>query len=247
MEISGVRIDNLEKKEILEKIESFLARNKFSQIATVNPEFILQAQKDEEFKNILNGCDLNVADGVGIKFAFWRYGQKLKTRIAGIDLMMEILKIADDRGLGVYLAANKNGLSSWEETASIIKKKYQNIGIGGINIDFNIPYEIQNFNPPAGGQNSENYEVILCSFGAPFQEKFLHSLKSRENGNIKLAMGVGGSFDYLTGKIKRAPAWMRKIGLEWLFRLILEPRYRIKKIFNAVIIFPIKIIHNSPC
>ncbi len=236
MKILDVRVDNFEKKEILEKIESFLASDKMCQIATINPEFILEAQKDDEFKNILNNCDLNIADGVGIKFAFWRYGKNLKYRIAGADLMEEILKGAGNRGLGVYLVADKNGLSAWEETAEAVKKKYQNIKIDGINLETLFPI---------GNKVSKlaiNHEIVFCSLGAPFQEKFLHSLKSQENGKIRLIMGVGGSFDYLTGKIKRAPRWMRQLGLEWLFRLILEPRYRIKRIFNAVVIFPIKII-----
>lgn len=236
MDILGVKVDNLEKKEILEKIESFLAGNKFNQIATINPEFILEAQKDEEFKNILNDCDLNVADGVGIKFAFWKRSfQKLKTRIAGVDLMDEILKMANDRGLGVFLIADKNGLSTWEKTRDAILQKYPNLEIGGVNLDKNEKYNI----------SDTKYQILFSNSGAPFQEKFLYSLKSQENGKIKLVMGVGGSFDYLTGKVKRAPKWMRQIGLEWLFRLILKPRYRIKRIFNAVIIFPIKIIFNT--
>lgn len=233
MKILGVRVDNSEKKEILKKIESFLSGNKFNQIATINPEFILHAQKDEDFKSILNNCDLNIADGIGIKFAFLRYGQKLKTRIAGVDLLREILKIANDKGLGVFLVASKDGLSTWEETAEAIKKIYPNLKISGVNIDKNSSgYELQ----------VTGYEIIFCSFGAPYQEKFLYSLKTLNNSKIRLVMGVGGSFDYLTGKTKRAPKWMRQLGLEWLFRLILEPRYRIKRIFNAIIIFPIKII-----
>jgi len=239
MNILGVRIDNLEKKEILEKIESFLAGNKICQIATINPEFIAEAQRSEEFKNILNSCDLNVADGVGIKFAFWRLGlQKLRTRIAGADLMEEILKIADDRGLGIYLVVNKNGLSSWEETRGAILKKHPSLQIDGTNLETSFP---------SGNEVSKlaiNHDIIFCSFGAPFQEKFLHSLKGQKNGNIKLAMGVGGSFDYLTGKVKRAPRWMRKLGLEWLFRLIQQPN-RFRRIFNAVIIFPLKVCFKN--
>ena len=228
MKVLGVKLDNLEKKEILERISYFLDGDKFRQIATVNPEFILKAQKDEEFKNILNSCDLNIADGIGIRFAFWRIGEKLKCRMAGIDLMQEILKIADKRKLKIFLAANKGGLSTWEETRNAILKKYPDLEIGGVNLDRNsLSYNLQPI----------TYNLIFCNFGAPFQEKFLNSQK---NDRIKLAVGVGGSFDYLTGKLKRAPKWMQFFGIEWLWRLILQPK-RIKRIFNAVIIFPIKI------
>ncbi|MFA6383070.1 MAG: WecB/TagA/CpsF family glycosyltransferase [Parcubacteria group bacterium] len=232
----GIRVDNLTKTEVLEKVNEFLREEKIHQIATVNPEFILKAQKDEEFKKILNSCDLNVADGVGIKFAFWRYGQKLKTRIVGVDLTEDILKIAEKDNIKIFLVANGGGLSTWEETREAILKKYPKLQVSGANLSSNITgYKLPII----------DYSIILCSFGAPFQEKFLHSLKSQESAKIKLAIGVGGSFDYLTGKVKRAPRRMRQIGLEWLFRLLQEPRYRIKKIFNAVIIFPIKIIFSA--
>ena len=233
MNILGVRIDNLSKKDVLGKIEPFLSDGKFHQIATVNPEFILEAQKNAEFKNILNNSDLNVADGVGIWFAFLRFGKLLKARIAGVDLMHDILKMADEKKLSVFLVANKNGLSSWEETRNVISKKYPNIEFSGADLDsLNFSeYQISN----------TRYQILFCNFGAPYQEKFINSLK---NDIIVVAMGVGGSFDFITGKAKRAPKGMRIFGLEWLWRLILQPK-RIKRIINAIIIFPIKVLFNK--
>lgn len=250
MNILGVKIDNLSRKEILEKIEGFLREDKFHQIATINPEFILHAQKDKKFKNILNSCDLNIADGIGIKFAFWRLGlQKLKTKIAGVDLMKEILRIANNRGLGVYLITNKDGLSNWKETRGAILRTYSSLKINGSNLNCHSepaeesnPDEIRSLDFARDDMNKiGNYNILFCNFGAPYQEKFLYSLKNLKDAKIRLAMGVGGSFDFLTGKLRRAPLWMRKIGLEWLFRLIQQPR-RFRRIFNAVIIFPIRII-----
>lgn len=226
--ILGVRIDNLARGEILKKIEKLLGENKFHQVATINPEFILAAREDEEFKNILNGCDINIADGFGIKLAFWKNKEKLKARIAGIDLMGEILKIADNKKLKVFLVANSGGLSTWEETSRAIKKTHPDLEISGINTDKNSDYELQ----------IADCDIVFCNFGAPCQEKFVNSVK---NDKIRLAMGTGGSFDFITGKIKRAPEFMRNIGLEWLWRLIQQPK-RIKRIFHAVVVFPIKII-----
>jgi len=235
LNILGVRIDNLEKKEILRRIKNCLIGNNFYQIATVNPEIILAAQKDEEYKKVLNSCDLNVADGIGIKLAFWRYGKKLKTRITGADLMGEILRIANNKGLKVFLTVNKNGLSSYEEVSASIKKVYPTIKISGVNWDKEISpsqFQIDNF---------EGCKVIFCNFGHPHQELFLNKQK---DAIIGVAMGVGGSFDFWTGKQRRAPFWMRKIGLEWFFRLIQQPK-RIKRIFNAIVIFPLKLIFNN--
>jgi len=233
MKLLGVRIDNLSRKEILEKIEFFLNEDKFHQIATVNPEFILRAQKDSAFKNILNQCDLNVADGVGIWYAFLRFGKFLQTRLAGVDLLEEILKIANEQKLSVFLAVSKEGLSSYEEIAKVLSGKYPNIKFSGSDIDPNITdYQLL----------VTSYCLLLCNFGAPFQEVFI---RSQKDAKIRLGMGVGGSFDFLTGKISRAPRPMRKLGLEWLWRLLRQPVYRTKRIFKAVIIFPIKILFSK--
>lgn len=237
MEVLGVRIDNLSKKETFETVEFFLSDENFHQIATINPEFVLKAQEDKVFKEILNRCDLNVADGVGIWFSFFRFGKILRCRFPGIDLMKEILKIAHERGLKIFLAANTDGLSSWEETKNAILKIYPKLKIGGMNLNRNCPagYELQ----------AVSYEIVFCNFGASYQEKFLYSLKSLKNSKIKLTMGVGGSFDFLTGKQKRAPRLFGLSGTEWLWRLIHQPS-RMKRIFNAVIIFPLKILINKP-
>ena len=229
MNILGVRIDNLSRKEILEKIESFLDEAKFHQVCTVNAEFILEAQENEEFKQILNSSVLNVADAMSIKFAFWKYGRNLKARIAGADLMHEILKMANKRKFSVFLAANKGGLSTWEETAEVLRRIYPSVTFNGANIDISKPY-----NPEPRTCN-----LIFCSFGTPQQELFINSVK---NDTIRLAMGIGGAFDFVTGKVKRAPKIWRKLGMEWLWRFLQEPRYRAKRIFRAVIIFPIKIL-----
>lgn len=252
MKILDVRIDNLTKKEILEKIEFFLNENSFHQIATVNPEFILRAQQNEIFKNILNGCSLNVADGIGLKYAFVRFGKWLKCRFAGVDLMHEILRVADKKKLSVFLAINKNGLSEFEEINKALKFKYPNIKISGKD------YDLSHQSSVISHQDEPNNDcqlpiaddcILFCNFGAPFQEVFINSVK---NDSIRLAMGVGGSFDFLTGKVKRAPEMMRMLGLEWLWRLFLQPQTdskflmkRWKRIYNAVVVFPIKIISSK--
>ena len=214
MDLLGVRIDNFSKKEILEKIESFLDEPKFHQIATVNPEFILDAR-------------------IGIKYAFLRHFQFLKTRIAGVDLLDEILKIANEKKLAIFLAISKNGLSSFEEIKAALQKIYPNLIIDGEEM---YPNNTGHWSLVTG------HHTMLCNFGAPAQEKFLNSAKS---DTIRLAMGVGGSFDFLTGKIKRAPKWMQFFGFEWLFRLCQEPKYRAMRIFNAIFVFPIMVIFNK--
>jgi N-acetylglucosaminyldiphosphoundecaprenol N-acetyl-beta-D-mannosaminyltransferase len=203
-----VKIDNLTKAEIRQKVASFLVEDKFHQIATVNPEFILEAQKNITFRNILNSCALNIADGFGIKLAFLRWGKIFKFRMAGADLINEILQIANTKKLSVFLAIRKNGLSNFTEIKSTLQKLYPNLEIIGKDLNIHDTLYI-----------IPNIDIIFCNFGAPQQEIFLNNLK---NARIRLAMGVGGSFDYLTGKTPRAPQFLRQMGLEWLWRLIKE-------------------------
>jgi N-acetylglucosaminyldiphosphoundecaprenol N-acetyl-beta-D-mannosaminyltransferase len=149
--------------------------------------------------------------------------------MAGADLIWKIIRLANRNKLTIFLAANKNGLSSWEETRDAIGYLYPDLVIDGENIDpKDKNYHILN----------PNNDILFCNFGAPSQEIFI---KSQKNDSIRLAMGVGGSFDFLTKKVRRAPYFWRFLGLEWLWRLILQPK-RWRRIWRAVVIFPIKII-----
>ena len=240
--ILNVRVDNLSREKIVDRVENALSQKKegrnFLQINTINPEFILEARKNQKFRDILNAkTSLNIVDGIGIKFAGWRQGYNLKYRWPGVDLMGEILKIANKNKQKVLIITHKESLSNKNEIKAVVKNLYPKLKVKVIVMQrFNLrkqeDWKFANM----------NYDIALCNFGAPQQEILLHDL---QNYNIKLAMGVGGSFDFLTGKIKRAPKWLRKIGLEWFWRLILEPRYRLKRIWQAVIIFPIKIVFNK--
>lgn len=245
LKVLGIKIDNISKNETIEKIKDFLKEEKLHQIATVNPEIILKAQDDEVLFNILNKSTLCLADGIGIRFAFWKKGKHLKARIPGADLMSTILEIADKEKLSILLVASKIGLSSWEETRDAILKKYPNIKISGVAINplsghFDRSIELSGLSFKEG---HVTFDIVFCNFGAPYQEKFIASLNRWSNWTC-LAVGVGGSFDFITGKIKRAPKIMRIIGLEWLWRFLKQPRHRIRRIIKATIIFPIKILFN---
>lgn len=234
--ILGVKINNLSQKEILEKIELFLDGKKFHQITTTNAEFILKAQKDEKFRKIINESDLSVADTISVWYAFIRNFNFLKCRITGVDLMQEILKMAEQKNISIFLVAKKGGLSTWQETQDVMLRKFPKLDIEGVNVDSkNSRFQIIN--------SKFRKKIVFCNFGAPEQDEFIYFLR-QFNGKICLGMGVGGSFDFLTGKVRRAPKWMRVLGLEWLYRLIQQPN-RWKRIFNAVIVFPVRVIFKK--
>lgn len=221
MELLGVPISTASREDLLAEVRKYLHEPTFHRIATVNPEFLVLGEKDQAFKDSLLAADLCVADGFGIVFAGWLKGKRI-TRIPGADLVKEILKIAEREHYNVSLAIKKDGLSSYEEIREALIKKHPQLRITS---------------------ELTQAEVVLCNFGAPEQELFLESLRSNP-GALRLAIGVGGSFDYLTGKLRRAPKTMRFLGLEWLWRLILQPK-RIKRIWTAVVTFPIKVVISS--
>lgn len=234
--ILGVKIDELTFKQVIEKINIFLGSNKFHQIATVNPEFIVAAQKDSEFKKILNETDLCVVDGFGLKIGAIISGQKIGDRITGVDLTWEICKIASEKGYTMFLLGGKEGVA--KKTGEVMQKKYPNLKIVGTY---------------AGKPNDQqtldiiskaNPNILLVAFGAPKQDKFIYNLKSHFSShisNLHLAIGVGGTFDYISGKIPRAPKFIRSLGLEWLYRLFRQPS-RIGRIYTAVIKFPLLVL-----
>jgi N-acetylglucosaminyldiphosphoundecaprenol N-acetyl-beta-D-mannosaminyltransferase len=244
--ILGINISSLKKSEVLEKIRFFLSGEGQYQIVTPNPEIILTALKDEELFYILNNADLVIPDGIGLKFAAWLTGKNIE-RIAGADLVKDILKIAQRENKKVAILNWDKGLSSADDIKKAITKNYSDLKFVVEDVKRG---EWQNPPSPlyAKGENRNfNPDILFCALGAPWQEKLIfHNLKKWPS--VKIAMGVGGSFDFLTGKTRRAPRVMRLLGLEWLWRLFKQKAQpplsrfsRIKRIiYSAIILFPLK-------
>ena len=219
VEILGVKIDNLTMEEALQKIEGFLTDGRQHYIVTPNPEFLVLAQKDEKFRQILNQADLAVPDGIGLIFASWFLGRPLKQRIAGTDLMERICQTAAQKKWPVFLIGGPQGVA--EKAGENLRKKYLGLQIGTV-------LRIQS--------------ILFVALRAPKQEKWINE-NLKKIPSIKLAMGIGGAFDFISNKIPRAPKFLRAIGLEWLWRLFCQP-WRIKRIFKAVIVFPYLVMRS---
>ncbi len=237
IKILGVKIDKLTTKEVLEKIEEFLLSDKQYQIVTLNSEMILGAQKDEEYFYILNNADLSVVDGSGLKFAGLAIGNNLE-RTPGADLTKKILRIAQNKKLKVVVLNWSGGLSGKENIEKVLAKKYPELKF----VVENIEKDFTDFTKTENFARLREFEpdILFITLGAPYQEKFIY-YNLNKIPSAKLALGVGGSFDFISGKIKRAPLIFQKLGIEWLWRLIMQP-WRWKRIYNAVIIFPCKFI-----
>lgn len=204
--ILGVRVANVTEQEALEFILNGLEkRGKKLAIFTPNPEIIMHADKDEAFRKILNSSDLALPDGTGVIWAGKLLGKPLKTRIAGADFMEKLVLLAEERGFTVGLMGG--GPKIAERTAECLLRKYPSLKIV--------------FASSEWASSQQAIDILFVALGFPKQEKWIYENLPRIP--VRVAMAVGGSFDYISGQVPRAPLFIRTIGLEWLFRLMVQP------------------------
>jgi len=241
MVILDVKIDAETSKQVSGIISAFLDSKEGHFVITPNPEIILYAHRHPEYRNILNKADLALPDGVGLLWASRIIGNPLKERVSGTDMVPEICRLAREKGLKIGLLGGLNQ-TTIEKTAAIMREwgnmvVYATHGVPKKKWDNQashdkIIHELQTASP----------ELLFVGFGHPKQEQWIDEYRSRLP-SVRLFMGCGGALDFISGAARRAPPWMRKIGFEWLWRLISEPaRYR--RIFAAVIIFPLTVIYD---
>lgn len=209
----GIGFTVATKRQVLEYLtETVKNKSKKLFVVTPNPEIIIIAKGNKSYEKVLNSADLALPDGVGILLAAKTLGVSLKGKITGVDLVQDICREVANRPITVGFLGG--GPKIAEKTAECLKKRFL-----GLKIAF-FGAEIENF------KDLEGTDILFVAFGSPKQEFWIaDNLKKLP---VRLAAGVGGSFDFISGKIPRAPVWIREIGLEWLFRLIIQP-WRIKR------------------
>lgn len=234
IDILGIKIDKISVNETIKRIESFLASANGHYIITANPEIAVRAQKDSQFCDIINNADIVVPDGIGLIYAskIVSHEVNLNERIQGIELIYKIANKINNQSQKIrlfFLGARGEGSKL---AAQKIKKIFPNIEIAGY---FGGDASEEGDRIAISIINQTKPNIIFVAYGAPKQEKWI----ARNLGKmptVRLAIGVGGAFDIINGKIRRAPSKMRKAGLEWLWRLAQEP-WRIKRIYNATVKF----------
>ncbi|MEJ5197832.1 MAG: WecB/TagA/CpsF family glycosyltransferase [Anaerolineae bacterium] len=214
--ILGVRVDAITYAELLERIGEFIASGAPHQIATVNPEFVMEAQRNERFRAVLEQADLCVADGVGLLWAARRQGKRLPERVTGSDAVPLIAERAARAGWRLYLLGAGPGVA--ERTGRLLEARYGAGIIAGAYAGSPAPEEA-----PAiiNRIRAARPDVLFVAYGAPKQDIWIADHK-HELG-VPAMMGVGGAFDHLVGVRKRAPVWVQRLNLEWLYRLITQP------------------------
>lgn len=220
LEIFSVGIHTADKNKMKAELEAALGSEKQKILFTPNPQMLLACRRSEELRNLMNKADFSLPDGIGIKLVSGLYGAALPERLSGIDMGEFVLSVAAKKGLSVFLLGGKPNVA--QDAAKALSKKHEGLRICGAH---------HGYFEKSGEENSAVLDVIrqaaphvlIVCFGFPIQEKWIaENLSSLPS--VRLAMGLGGSLDVWSGNKKRAPSAFRKMGLEWLWRALAEPR-----------------------
>jgi N-acetylglucosaminyldiphosphoundecaprenol N-acetyl-beta-D-mannosaminyltransferase len=226
--ILGVPIDNLTMGEAIARCDEFVAAGRATgrthQIATVNADFVVNSLHDPELRRILQESDMATADGMPLVWASRLLGGPLPGRVTGADLVPALAARAADKGYSIYFLGAQAGVAA--KAAELLQQRYPSLHVAGV------------FSPPPSSVLEMDRavfeqvvaakpDILLVAFGNPKQEKWIRMYAPELR--VPVAIGVGGTLDMIVGVTKRAPAWMQRSGLEWLYRLAQEPRRLLKR------------------
>ncbi|NWG16538.1 MAG: WecB/TagA/CpsF family glycosyltransferase [Chloroflexi bacterium] len=225
--ILGLPVDGITYPEWLDRIESWTAGagdRTCHHVCTINPEFTMIARRDPNFWNILHRADLCVPDGVGLLWAARRLGHRLPERVTGSDGVPKIAERAARLGWRLFLLGAAPGVA--EQAGAVLQARFPGLDIAGIYGGSPAPDEEDAI---VERVNASGADILFVAYGAPEQDKWI--ARNLPRLKVAMAMGVGGAFDFLAGVVPRAPLWMQRAGLEWLFRLFLQP-WRFKRMLR---------------
>ena len=215
LDVMGVGFDNLTKKEFIDRAEEIIRGGQKGYVVTPNSEIVYEAVHDEEFRALLNGASLILPDGAGVILGAKILGTPIKEKVAGIEFGDALCARLAEIGGSAYLLGSKPGIA--EAAAAKLTEKHPGLNIcGSADGYFKDEAEV------VARINEVKPDVLFVCLGAPKQEKFMKNHLAELD--VKLMLGLGGSLDGYAGVAKRAPQWMINLSLEWLYRLIKEPK-----------------------
>lgn len=216
--ILNISVDNYSMKETLQFVEESIALNKYIQHVVVNAGKIVSIQNDLQLRKSINESNLINVDGQAVVWASKLLGKPLKERVAGIDLMVNLVELAHKKNYKIFFFGAKE-----EVVKSVVDKyttEYTSKIIAGYRNGYFKKKEEQNIAKEIANSGAN---ILFVAISSPTKENFLYENKKLLK-KVNFVMGVGGSFDVVAGKVKRAPLWMQNFGLEWFYRFAQEPR-----------------------
>ncbi len=218
--ILGIPLHNVDTTDTLEIIRGFIEEGGQHKICIPNVDVIMQAQKNPDLFQILNQAQLSVPDGMGVVYASRFLGTPLKENVKGRILTVHICQQASERGHSVFLMGSEPGVAA--QAAEVLKTQFPHLKVAGtLAPPFGFDQNQSENNVVIEKLRQAKPDILFVGLGAPKQEKWIANHLSKTE--IPVALGVGCTFDVISGKIKEAPSWMTEVGLEWLFRLTREP------------------------
>lgn len=223
----NTRIDKVDLDDAVAQIDRFVRDGVPHQVVTVNVDFLRLGEEDPTFRDLINTSDLVVADGMPLVWGSRMLGDALPERVTGVDLLSACARLSAEKGYSIFLLGATPGVA--EEAANVLRGKYPGVRIAAT------------YAPPMGPFSEAEEEkmvrlvqevqpdMLFVAFGAPKQDRWIR--RHMHQLHVPVCMGVGGSFDFLAGRTHRAPSWMQDRGLEWLYRVIQEPRRLWKRYF----------------
>lgn len=236
VEVLGVRVHNVTMHQALALMRDMALSGVPHQVMPVNPELIMTAQKDERFRRVLNSASLILPDGIGILVAARLVGLRVKERVTGVDTVCNLAIVAQEHGLRLFLLGAAPGVA--ERTAERLREEHPGLEIVGTHAGSPDPGEEEEI---CTRIRAANPDILLVAYGAPQQELWV--ARNSEKLNVPVAMCVGGTFDFISGSAARAPVWVQRLGLEWMFRLIQEP-HRFRRML-ALPRFLLEVVRNA--
>ncbi len=217
MEILGCRLDAIDAGEATARILALASQSDEAQVVTLGTEMVVYAQRDARFRAIVNACALSLCDTVGLlAVARWR-GAALRDRVTGVELVDRLCAGAASAGLPVYLLGGRSGVAA--DAAAILQARFPGLVVAGARDGFFAEGESADI---AAAIAASGARLLFVGMGSPRQEYWL--AQHLQQTGCGVGIGIGGSFDVIAGRVRRAPAPVRRLGLEWLYRLITEPR-----------------------
>ncbi|MDB2373877.1 WecB/TagA/CpsF family glycosyltransferase [Psychrosphaera haliotis] len=210
------RMNAVSMKETVALIKASIERREFFQHVVVNVAKLVNMQKDKILHDSVQACDLINIDGQGVVLGAKFCGHDIPERVAGVDLFHELLDMSQEEAFPVFLLGATQDVV--EQTQRNVEKLYPNLKVAGINNGYFWGDEEAIVNKI----NTSGAKLLFVAITSPKKENFIN--KWQDKLGVNFVMGVGGTFDVVAGKVKRAPVWMQKYGLEWLYRVLQEPR-----------------------